>query len=59
MDRQGKNVELFQATQAAQAVFRHYDTDHNGYLDYNETLAFLKEILQVEEESDKTVEKLL
>jgi Ca2+-binding EF-hand superfamily protein len=59
MHRHSKNVELFQASQAAKAIFQHYDVDHNGYLDYEEALSFLNEILSGQGDGQNNADKLL
>lgn len=41
MEKETK-VEHQQASMAAKSVFKHFDTDKNGYLDTDEVLCFLK-----------------
>ena len=47
-----QSSEYFQASEAAKSIFHQFDTDRNGYLDSEEVLSFVKEIINLSANPD-------
>ncbi len=60
MQRKNSSMQGYsQAEIAAEAIFKHYDIDKNGVLDSEEVFAFIREILQLDENQGQISAELL